>query len=367
MIRRYNHILPAACRVAFFLFSLALFSCQRLIFNGDEFRRSLIDEQEVNTDETHVFTSKVIEFQDSIDPPVLVVSYTFGILYIFLALAIICDEYFVPCMEVISGELHLNLASDVAGATLMAAGGSAPELFTSLIGTFNESSIGFGTIVGSAVFNVLFVIGMCSLLSKEVLTLTWWPLFRDSTCYSVGLMALAIFVGVVTPGEIQLWEAVTLFVMYVGYVIVMAYDEVLRGFFSCGSRKSGTTLTPEDNEDKSNTNKNTASSNSRTEFKAGFLTLLLDPENWEMKTRVGLVSKIYGDAVEVFNTLDQNGDGTLCEVEFQMAMQNIEGSSLNRSSEEFRAVFNQIDKDRDGKVSSRTLKKHRVLVVCNQV
>ena len=39
--------------------------------------------------------------------------------------------------------------------------------------------MGFGTIVGSAVFNVLFVIGMCAMLSKETLHLTWWPLARD--------------------------------------------------------------------------------------------------------------------------------------------------------------------------------------------
>ena len=42
---------------------------------------------------------------------------------------------------------------------MMAAGGSAPELFTSVIGVFIAiSDVGIGTIVGSAVFNVLFVI-----------------------------------------------------------------------------------------------------------------------------------------------------------------------------------------------------------------
>ena len=42
---------------------------------------------------------------------------------------------------------------DVAGDTFMAAGGSAPELFTSLIGAcITENDVSFGTIVGSAVF-----------------------------------------------------------------------------------------------------------------------------------------------------------------------------------------------------------------------
>lgn len=81
----------------------------------------------------------------------------------------------------------------------MAAGGSAPELFTSLIGTFQESDVGFGTIVGSAVFNVLFVIGMCAVFSKEALQLTWWPLFRDVICYSVSLLALACALALSTP------------------------------------------------------------------------------------------------------------------------------------------------------------------------
>ena len=47
-----------------------------------------------------------------------------------------------------------------------------------------------GTIVGSAVFNILFVIGMCGLLSHEVLQLTWWPLFRDCSFYIISLVFL---------------------------------------------------------------------------------------------------------------------------------------------------------------------------------
>ena len=48
----------------------------------------------------------------------------------------------------------------------MAAGGSAPELFTSIIGVFIAfSDVGIGTIVGSAVFNILFVM-LCNLLEK---------------------------------------------------------------------------------------------------------------------------------------------------------------------------------------------------------
>lgn len=77
----------------------------------------------------------------------------------FLALAIVCDEYFVTSLEKICEVLEsrspspffsfhqlfkplifglflqkLDLSEDVAGATFMAAGSSAPELFASVIG-----------------------------------------------------------------------------------------------------------------------------------------------------------------------------------------------------------------------------------------
>ena len=96
---------------------------------------------------------------------------------------------------------------------------SAPELFTSIVGVFlAESDVGFGTIVGSAVFNVLFVIGLCAAASSVPLKLTWWPLFRDCTYYIFGLLVLSIFCF---DSVIELYEAIILFAMYIGYCIIM--------------------------------------------------------------------------------------------------------------------------------------------------
>jgi len=160
------------------------------------------------------------------EPAWLAVFMFLGVCYMFLAIALVCDELFVPALEVIADKWQLSM--DVAGATLMAAGGSAPELFTSIFGTFvQQSEVGIGTVVGSAVFNVLFVIAMCSLLSHELLKLTWWPLFRDATYYAFGLIVLGIFIGVVSPGLIEWWEAMVLFLMYIGYVVLMRYNRAL--------------------------------------------------------------------------------------------------------------------------------------------
>ncbi|XP_065810409.1 sodium/potassium/calcium exchanger 2-like isoform X6 [Labrus bergylta] len=149
-----------------------------------------------------------------------VVFHMFGMLYMFIALAIVCDEFFVPALTVITEKLEIS--DDVAGATFMAAGGSAPELFTSVIGVFvSHSNVGIGTIVGSAVFNILFVIGMCAVFSKEVLNLTWWPLFRDVSFYIIGLLMLIYFF---LDNEISLGESISLLMCYTCYVTFMKFN-----------------------------------------------------------------------------------------------------------------------------------------------
>uniref|UniRef100_A0A8C2G3E1 Solute carrier family 24 member 4b n=1 Tax=Cyprinus carpio TaxID=7962 RepID=A0A8C2G3E1_CYPCA len=110
-------------------------------------------------------------------------------LYMFLALAIVCDDYFVMSLEKICEKL--NLSEDVAGATFMAAGSSAPELFASVIGVFiTHGDVGVGTIVGSAVFNILCIIGLCGIFAGQVVLLTWWAVFRDSFFYILSIIAL---------------------------------------------------------------------------------------------------------------------------------------------------------------------------------
>jgi sodium/potassium/calcium exchanger 2 len=164
------------------------------------------------------------------DPAGLAALYALGVLWLFVALAVVADEFFCPALEIVGD--NWGLSPDVAGATLMAAGGSSPELFTSATGTFLRSSVGFGAIVGSAVFNLLFVVGVCGLSTTELMQLTWWPMLRDSTCYIVVLILLAIFFGVITPGSIEWWEALILFACYWVYVFIMTQNQRLFTFFN---------------------------------------------------------------------------------------------------------------------------------------
>ncbi len=150
-----------------------------------------------------------------------IILHILGVVYMFIGIALICDEFFVPSLDNLSAKLKLS--EDVAGATFMAAGGSAPEFFVSLFGIFfARNSIGFGTVVGSAVFNIMFVIGACALLSRKKLKLTWWPLFRDTLFYVV---ALATLIGFFQGGSIEWYESLVMFLLYILYVLFMSVNK----------------------------------------------------------------------------------------------------------------------------------------------
>lgn len=155
-------------------------------------------------------------------------------LYMFLALAITCDEYFVTSLEKICEKL--DLSEDVAGATFMAAGSSAPELFASVIGVFiTHGDVGVGTIVGSAVFNILCIIGVCGIFAGQVVMLTWWAVFRDSFYYILSVVALIAFIY---DEKIVWWESLVLVVMYAGYILVMKFNSSMQRFFTGKSNKN---------------------------------------------------------------------------------------------------------------------------------
>lgn len=199
-------------------------------------------------------------YEDSSNKYVLIL-HSIGVIYMFVGLAVVCDDYFVAALEEMCDTW--SITEDVAGATFMAAGGSAPELFTSLLGVFvAESDVGFGTIVGSAVFNVLFVIGLCAIFAKQTLELTWWPLARDCSYYTFGLLVL---VYCVYDNEITWYESAILLLCYVGYVTIMKFNMQMKAKVEncanacCGRKKSS--ITPSEREAVTSTANAVAASN----------------------------------------------------------------------------------------------------------
>lgn len=255
-----------------------------------------------------------------------IVWYLFGMFYMFIAIAIVCDEFFVPALEAFVDEFGISM--DVAGATFMAAGGSMPELFTNFIGTFQETDVGIAAIVGSAVFNVLFVIAVCAIASREVLVLTWWPLARDCSFYLVNLLTVVWIFTWNSENEVETWEALILLAEYILYCLFMRVNgrvyDIVSGF-SRGKVK----VQPSDGEDVHTegdvkTKPETAMERSKSAlfnkpsaFRAGIVQILTHGAYVYETAGIAAVTQMKGDLEESFRQIDKDGDGFLSVIEIK--------------------------------------------------
>ena len=81
----------------------------------------------------------------------------------------------------------------------------SPELFSSLVALTNDEAandIGIGTIVGSAIFNILVIIGVTAIFSGRTLQLDYRPLARDAIFYAASIIGVILFFH---DGKIHWW------------------------------------------------------------------------------------------------------------------------------------------------------------------
>ncbi|KAJ8600037.1 hypothetical protein CTAYLR_001904 [Chrysophaeum taylorii] len=155
---------------------------------------------------------------------------------LFWALSTVCEERFVPALSVIC-ELF-GIPDDVAGATLMAAGASSPEVFSSIVALFvTHSSLGVGTVVGSEMFNHLIICaGSVFSSRKGELTLDKRIVARESSFYLLALVLLLVALEserTTVNGRARVvvrWPAaLALVVAYAAYVFACArFDAITR-------------------------------------------------------------------------------------------------------------------------------------------
>ena len=138
-----------------------------------------------------------------------------GAVYI---LAVITEDFFVVSLDEVSR--RLALPSNVAGASLMAMGSSAPELFIALIAVYRggeHSDVGIGTIVGSAIFNILVITGAAAVIAGKM-QVARGAVERDIIFY---LGSVAILVFAFWDGDITLEETLIMVAAYVGYLALL--------------------------------------------------------------------------------------------------------------------------------------------------
>ena len=166
------------------------------------------------------------------------------------------DKRFVPALNVIAN--YFNIPDDVAGATLMAAGASSPELFSSIVALFvTHSALGLGTIVGSEIFNQLIICAGAILAAKDgQLPLDKRIVIREVVFYTISILLLLYALSdrrtVMESSDVKhifitFPQALSLFGCYIAYVFVCSYFQPILQYFSWNSHNEVETSLLQDN------------------------------------------------------------------------------------------------------------------------
>lgn len=110
---------------------------------------------------------------------------------------------------------RLKMSEYIIGMTIVAVGTSLPELTVSVASTFAGSAdMAIGNIVGSNIFNILFILGICALIkpvsfTKNNLRVDIW------LCLAVSLALVAMLWG----GKLSRIEGIVMMLCYIAVII----------------------------------------------------------------------------------------------------------------------------------------------------
>ena len=134
---------------------------------------------------------------------------------------------------VVGSQLLVNAATDIAesagisdlviGLTVVAIGTSLPELATSILAAVRgQRDIAVGNVIGSNLFNLMSVLGLTSIVSRDGIPVSDSSLRLD---FPVMLAATIVLVPIVWNGaRIRRWEGLVLMGFYAAYVAYLVSD-----------------------------------------------------------------------------------------------------------------------------------------------
>lgn len=142
------------------------------------------------------------------------------ILFIIIGLAMLIGGGEVMVSGAKSIAQALGISESVIGLTVVACGTSLPELATSVVAARKGSSeLAIGNVLGSNVFNILWILGATSLIS---------PLhIQGISVIDMGTMLLGVFLMWLfcfTKYKVQRWEGIVMFSIYLAYMIYLIHS-----------------------------------------------------------------------------------------------------------------------------------------------
>lgn len=108
----------------------------------------------------------------------------------------------------------IGMSELLVGLTIVAVGTSLPELVTSIVAAKKgENDIAIGNAIGSCIFNVLLILGFCSIIQPA--TVAWSSLF-DVVLMLISVVMLFIFSFKTL--KVNRWQGIVMIIMYAAYL-----------------------------------------------------------------------------------------------------------------------------------------------------
>lgn len=134
---------------------------------------------------------------------------------------------------ILGGKLVVDNAVDIArafqvsekliGLTIIAAGTSLPELATSAVAAYKrQADIAIGNVIGSNIFNILFVLGLSAVISPLPYNVSF---NMDIYILLGGTLLLLLFMFTINKKKLDRWEAFLYLLTFIGYTVFLFIRE----------------------------------------------------------------------------------------------------------------------------------------------
>lgn len=110
---------------------------------------------------------------------------------------------------------NFGLSENLIGLTIVACGTSLPELVTSVVAAKkNEVDMALGNVIGSNIFNILFVLGIAAAISPITF-------IQENIIDIIVLVVVSLIVWVMgwTKQKLVRWEGIVMLAIYAGYLV----------------------------------------------------------------------------------------------------------------------------------------------------
>ena len=119
---------------------------------------------------------------------------------------------------------ELGVSQKIIGLTIIAAGTSLPELVTSIVAALKKNSnIAIGNVIGSNIFNVLFILSISTFINP----VKYNPNFNQDFLILIGgtvFLIMAMFTG--KRKKVDRWEALIMLGFYLIYTTYLVSNEI---------------------------------------------------------------------------------------------------------------------------------------------